>query len=122
MGVSLLYDPRIELQRATVESIALIRIAVEVRPMKYLIGIHDILTVTEEINRPWDAHPGLFYGDHAAMLEMENLAIGIVPYYGHQIDRAAKFVKDLQKLSMFWRRSAENKFIAHTYFKKPISI
>lgn len=106
MGAILnLFDPKLELQRLKYETVSIIRVSREVSTMKCFIHCYEIIDLTDKINSPWDAHPGIVYGDLAAFSELEDGARRLIVYADPSAERVENYWKMTNRFISFWRRA-----------------
>lgn len=102
------YNPKLELDKLKYETVSMIRASREVKTMKSLVSCYEILDLTDQINRPWDAHPGKLYADLAALWELQERSRSLIVYQDPSADRINSYSKAIAKLVLFWRTAVSN--------------
>ena len=103
-----IFNPKLELDRLKYETVSMIRVSKEVVTMKSLITCYEILDITEQINRPWDSHPGKLYADLSALWELQERSRSMLIYQDPSADRITAYNTSVKRLVMFWKMAMSN--------------
>jgi hypothetical protein len=102
------YDPKLELNKLKYETVSMIRVSREVSTIKSLVCCYEILDITDQINRPWDSHPGKLYADLAALWELQERTRSLLVYQDPSAERIHAYNQSVKKLVHFWRMAVAN--------------
>lgn len=109
-GVSVihLYDPKLEIDRLKYSAFSMMRRSMDVRTVKNLIAIWDILDLTDRINKPWDSKRYRVFADMGALAELEQRSGALLIRKDPSEKEVMDFNSGVKRLIRFWRSGVEN--------------
>lgn len=106
-----IYNPSTEIPSLAKETIQIVREAKEPQTMKDLLVCYDILSLTEELNKPWEK-PGVLYGDRGAFQDLYRISGSLMLAADPSRERMIPYTYDVKRLILFWQMCS----------RKPLSI
>lgn len=115
MSVQNLFDAQSMLGGLITQTVQLVRVAQHVATMKSLIHCYDILSLTNEINKPWDEHPGYIRGDMAAFTDLEITCQELIIKKDPSPELISEYVFEITRFMFHWKRGVENRFLIKNF-------
>lgn len=104
-------NPALEIEKLKYDAMSLVRKCRTIRAMKDILHCYDILQTTDDINQPWDTHPGVFFGEMSAFMELESISASLITYGDPDAALLSEFHNGIKRVVNLWKVSSANRAI-----------